>query len=100
MMKGMMIAAALAALPAAGYAADARHPYSNIDHRVDAGNDTGDSRVEALNAAQLQSTRRPAAGTTWVPGMATIYGGPAYPPRGYAPPPPLAYWPPPYPYAY
>ena len=92
---------ALVVAPAA-WAADARHPYLHIDHRVDAGNDTGDAQVEALNEAQLNGTARPAAGTgQLVPGVATIYpraayGAPPYPPPPYYPPP--GYWPPPYGY--
>lgn len=35
------------------YAANADSPYSNIDRRNDAGNDTGDKRVDGLNANQL-----------------------------------------------
>ena len=36
-------------------AANAKHPYQNVDHRNDAGNDTGDSKVDALNSGQLDS---------------------------------------------
>lgn len=38
-------------------AANARHPHRNVDHRVDKGGDTGDSQVEKLNQAQLDSVR-------------------------------------------
>ncbi len=58
------------------WAANARNPYGNVNHANDAGNDTGDSQVEALNQAQLGGG-----------------GGYAPPPVAYAPPPP-------YPYAY
>ena len=37
----------------ASFAASADHPYSNVDHRQDAGNDTGDHRVGTLNEGQL-----------------------------------------------
>jgi hypothetical protein len=87
-LKCTLAAAALACAPVASWAADALHPYSNIDHRVDAGNDTGDSRVDALNQAQLNNT---ASGQVrWVPGTATIYPGrrppaPSNGTYGYAP---------------
>ncbi len=98
-MRWIIVVATLAGAPAAAWAADALHPYSNIDHRVDAGNDTGDSRVAALNQAQLDIAK--AGGRArWVPGMATIYPGHRVPPPGYAQPypgyptPPPAYgWP-------
>jgi hypothetical protein len=37
----------------ASYAANADNPYGNVDHRNDAGNDTGDNRVDGLNNGQL-----------------------------------------------
>lgn len=46
------IALALSAAPAA-MAANAKTPYRNVDRSNDAGNETGDSKVDALNAAQL-----------------------------------------------
>ena len=53
--------ASLALAPAAGYAANADQPYSNIDRSNDRGNETGDSRVDGLNSAQLnQNYRGPA----------------------------------------
>jgi hypothetical protein len=76
--------------PPAG-AADAGNPYGNIDHSNDAGNDTGDSRVDVLNANQLNRnyqglvTPRAPAG----PGM-TAPAQPETvppPPPGMAPPP-------------
>ncbi len=36
-------------------AAHAGAPYKNVNHKNDAGNDTGDSKVDQLNAAQLNS---------------------------------------------
>jgi hypothetical protein len=52
------------------HAANADNPYGNVDHRNDAGNDTGDSRVEGLNDKQLNrnyqgpvESRQPAPGT-------------------------------------
>jgi len=77
---------ALAASPA--LAANARHPYQNVDPRVDAGSDTGDRHVDALNARQLERT---------------YYGYGRPPVRSYAPrpnyPAPGYYPPAPYPYA-
>ena len=61
-MNKLFLAATAAATFAFGLAmnpasaANARHPYENIDHRVDRGNDTGDSQVERLNQAQLNQT--------------------------------------------
>jgi hypothetical protein len=49
-----MAAGLLLAGQAAALAADALHPYSNIDHRVDAGNNTGDAMVPQLNERQIQ----------------------------------------------
>ncbi len=34
-------------------AANADNPYGNVDHRNDAGNDTGDAKVDQLNSGQL-----------------------------------------------
>jgi len=47
------IGAATALVPVSTYAANATNPYGNVDHSNDAGNDTGDSRVEGLNSKQL-----------------------------------------------
>jgi len=91
---GFLLALCVGAAPAA-LAANATHPYSNIDHRNDAGNDTGDARVDALNAAQLDGAGGPRS--RFVPGIATIYPGGGYgrgPSGRYAPRPP--YPPPPY----
>lgn len=52
-------AAGLALAPAPVLAAHAGAPYTNVDHRNDAGNDTGDSQVDALNAAQLNGNYAP-----------------------------------------
>ena len=76
-------------LPGPCLAANATHPYANIDPRVDAGNDTGDSQVDQLNQAQLEQ------GSSYQPPPPREYApSPAYPPvLGYAAPP--AYAPPP-----
>ncbi len=53
-------------------AAHAGAPYRNVDHSNDAGNDTGDSQVDQLNAAQLnnnyyQTHQPPPPGAVVVP---------------------------------
>jgi hypothetical protein len=57
---GLALAAVVGTAPAAVRAANADHPYENIDRSNDAGNDTGDSRVETLNKGQLDENQRPA----------------------------------------
>ena len=58
-MKAALILSALALAAGApahpAFAAHAGAPYKNVDHKNDAGNDTGDSKVDQLNAAQLNS---------------------------------------------
>ncbi|MEJ1976575.1 MAG: hypothetical protein WDN49_11195 [Acetobacteraceae bacterium] len=75
--------------PAASYAANAGNPYGNVNHANDAGNDTGDSEVDQLNQAQLNSGGIPAQ--SYAPGyVAPPAGSPGYgapPPRYGAPPP-------------
>ena len=56
----VLTSAFILAAPLAAQAANAGHPYSNIDRRVDAGNNTGDSQVDRLNQAQLDSNGMPA----------------------------------------
>ena len=46
----------LAAAPVTAFAANANHPYTNVDHRNDAGNNTGDGQVDQLNQSQLNGT--------------------------------------------
>ena len=56
----LALAVALGTSIAAGspsLAANARHPYQNVDKRVDKGGPTGDSQVEKLNQQQLDSVR-------------------------------------------
>jgi len=86
-------------------AADAAHPYSNVNHAVDAGNDTGDSQTDQLNEQQLQKNApsganggaaTPGGGSpAWragdpangaPPGAARPYGYPYPPPYGYRAP--------------
>jgi hypothetical protein len=49
----LVVGTGLAFAPRPALAAHAGAPYTNVDHSNDAGNDTGDSRVEGLNASQL-----------------------------------------------
>jgi hypothetical protein len=57
-MKAVLIAFALAmgigSVASPVLAANARHPYQNIDRRVDRGNPTGDDQVDRLNEQQLR----------------------------------------------
>ena len=103
-MKISVLTAALAfALPASAMAANARNPYGNIDRRVDAGNDTGDSQVDVLNQQQLNSSGTPGTGQVGQPlaplGYPLAYAY-APPPVAYYPPPPVVVAPYPYPYAW
>ncbi len=57
-MRQVVLAIAFVALGLSGgaglaQAANADHPYSNVNPANDKGNDTGDSRVPDLNAGQL-----------------------------------------------
>ena len=79
------LGAALA--PAPLWAANARNPYSNVNHANDAGNNTGDSQVDALNQAQLSQPGRRAALATPM-SAPYAYTAPAY---VYAYPPPVYY---------
>ena len=58
MLAALALASGAALRPA--YAAHAGAPYANVDKRNDAGNDTGDSQVDQLNAAQLGQGVAPA----------------------------------------
>ena len=78
-----LAAAALLASASAGLAANARNPYGNVDRRVDAGNDTGNSEVDRLNEMQLDRNYR---GPRYPVGPGGPPPGYAAPP-GYAPPP-------------
>lgn len=107
-MKRKTTLAALAGLmaPIACLAADASHPYQNVDPTVDAGNNTGDDQVEALNQAELDRLPTPSpyvpTGPIAMPyPLAPTYYAPPpvyYPPPQYYPPPPIYY--PPAPFSY
>ncbi len=72
----------LQGLSAVHLIANADNPYGNVDHRNDAGNDTGDSQVERLNEGQLDRNYRGPYN------YRLQVAPPAYPPPpGYAPPP-------------
>jgi hypothetical protein len=64
------LGAAIALTPSGARAANADNPYGNVDHSNDAGNTTGDSRVDGLNANQLNHNYqgplelRPPSGTS------------------------------------
>ena len=82
----LVAATALAVAPAPARAANADNPYGNVDHRNDAGNDTGDSKVDQLNAGQLnQNYHGP---LTYPNGVTVVPPGqpvPANPPSPAAP---------------
>lgn len=51
-------------------AANARHPYQNVDRRVDAGNPTGDDVTARLNQQQLNTIQNGGAfGSPSMPGQ-------------------------------
>ena len=52
----LVVTGLVVGVPVAAFAANANNPYSNVDHRNDAGNNTGDAQVEPLNQAQLNGT--------------------------------------------
>ncbi len=82
----IMAGALILAAPLAARAANADHPYQNVDHRNDAGNNTGDSQVDRLNQAQLNSNGIPASSYAYAGPPAVYYPpAPAYaqPPRPY-----------------
>ncbi len=53
MLAAFALVASPALLPSVAHAAHAGAPYKNVDKQVDAGNDTGDSKVDQLNEQQL-----------------------------------------------
>lgn len=80
-MKTTLLLAALALASGSvlqpAFAAHAGSPYKNVDRRNDAGNDTGDSQVDQLNAAQLNQGVAPAPAQPMTPaGMAPRRGAP------------------------
>ncbi len=94
-------------LASAARAANADHPYSNINPQNDAGNDTGDSRVDALNQAQLGGAyrvrpRAPSGPGYGIPGYGSADARASYAAPGYGTAPPAyaarPYYPQAYPY--
>ena len=85
----LFVTAMLAAAPAGALAANANNPYGNVDHRVDAGNNTGDAQVEQLNQAQLNGSGLPPSRTAQQGYINAPPARPA-PPPGYAANPPPA----------
>ena len=53
----LALAAAVAAAPAVAFAANAKHPYSHVNHANDAGNRKGDAETARLNQQQLDQIR-------------------------------------------
>jgi hypothetical protein len=53
LLAALALVAAPALVPTVAHAAHAGAPYKNVDKKNDAGNDTGDSKVDQLNAQQL-----------------------------------------------
>jgi hypothetical protein len=83
-LSAVAFAAGLALAPSPVLAAHAGAPYTNVDKRNDAGNDTGDSQVDALNAAQLNQNYQPGMNERIMGGAGA--GGPR-PAPAYPPPP-------------
>jgi hypothetical protein len=55
---GVVFGAGYLLAPTPAQAANAGAPYTNVDRSNDRGNDTGDSRVDGLNSAQLDGNYR------------------------------------------
>jgi hypothetical protein len=53
LLSALVFATGVTLVPVASYAAHAGAAYKNVDKKTDQGNDTGDAKVDELNAAQL-----------------------------------------------
>lgn len=53
LLAALALIAAPALVPSVAHAAHAGAPYKNVNKKNDAGNNTGDSKVDQLNAQQL-----------------------------------------------
>lgn len=53
MLAAFALVAVPALMPSVAHAAHAGAPYKNVNKKTDKGNDTGDSKVDQLNAQQL-----------------------------------------------
>jgi hypothetical protein len=62
----------------AAYAANAKTPYANVNHKNDAGNDTGDAQVDKLNEMQLNQNYR---GPTYPQGQTPVPQTAPLPPK-------------------
>ena len=59
LLLSMLAAGSFALASAPACAANADHPYQNVDPSNDKGNDTGDSQVDKLNSGQLDENQHP-----------------------------------------
>lgn len=75
-MTALALTMAVGSFVPAAMAANARHPYKNVDRRVDKGGPTGDDQVDKLNQQQLDAARS-ANGT---PAGMVPMGAPVYQP--------------------
>jgi len=57
----LLLGLAAPAFTTPAFAANAEAPNSNVDKRTDAGNSTGNDKVDALNRGQLDANQKPAA---------------------------------------
>ena len=57
----LLLGLAAPAFTTPALAANAEAPNSNVDKRTDAGNSTGNDKVDTLNRGQLDANQRPAA---------------------------------------
>ena len=96
----LLVTGFILAAPVTAFAANANNPYANVDHRNDAGNNTGDAQVEPLNQAQLNGTGLTPAPFRVPPAQASAAPNPvARPPQAYAAAGQAGYPVAPYPYA-
>ena len=72
LLTAFTLAATPAMIPVAAHAAHAGAPYKNVNKKNDAGNDTGDAKVDQLNQAQLDklATSQPPAAASAPPASA------------------------------
>lgn len=55
--SALIVAGGIAFWRSPSFSANAHHPYQNVNHRNDRGNNTGDAATVRLNDAQLASIR-------------------------------------------
>ena len=73
----LLLGFAAPALTNSAFAANAEAPNSNVDKRTDAGNSTGNDKVDALNRGQLDTNQKPAAPQPVAPAPAPVPAQPA-----------------------